>query len=419
MTSQRGDVAISKTQRWLDLIAFLVRHRFPVDVEAVWEGVPAYRERVRAAEAKDETGRATALATLRRMFERDKDELRAAGIPIETVEYTIEHGAEVAHGYRLAARDFYLPYLRLTAKGAGGREVGTTGGMGGSRPLELSPEDAQLALDALRRVRDLPDSPFAKEARYALNKLTFDLDPTVLAEPPVVFAPRAVLASPPAAAPPSSEDLQIRADPHGAPGVRDTLRALSDAIRDRRRVAFRYHGIHRGEPTDRDVAPYGMLFQHGQWYLIGADASRDDSTRVFRLGRMEAPEAGKAGSYEIAADFDVADHARRRPWELGDDEPLDADVRFEFPLALWAERNGYGERVREGGGGAVVRRFAVRQTDSFLRWLQGFAGDAIVEAPRELRAAQVELARSTMAAHGAGDGPGAGDRAADGEAHGA
>ena len=80
--------------------------------------------------------------------------------------------------------------------------------------------------------------------------------------------------------------------------------------------------------------------------------------------------------------------------------PLDAEVRFEFPLALWAERNGYGERVREGGGGAVVRRFAVRQADSFLRWLQSFAGDAIVESPRELRAAQVELARRTMSAHG-------------------
>lgn len=33
---------ISKTRRWLDLIAFLVKHRFPVAVDQIMESVPAY-----------------------------------------------------------------------------------------------------------------------------------------------------------------------------------------------------------------------------------------------------------------------------------------------------------------------------------------------------------------------------------------
>ncbi|HSH46426.1 MAG TPA: hypothetical protein VK966_11335, partial [Longimicrobiales bacterium] len=101
---------ISKTQRWLDLIAFLVKRRFPVAVEDLMEGVPAYAEKWRT---EDDTKR----ASVRRMFERDKDELRRAGIPLETVPYTIDYGAEEVLGYQLATKDFYLPYLRLVGEG--------------------------------------------------------------------------------------------------------------------------------------------------------------------------------------------------------------------------------------------------------------------------------------------------------------
>jgi predicted DNA-binding transcriptional regulator YafY len=379
MGTPQSDVAITKTQRWLDLIAFLVQHHFPVAVDDIMEAVPAYREKWRSERESDR-------AAVRRMFERDKDELRAAGVPMETVQYSIEHGAEQAIGYRLAARDFYLPYLRIVSRaggeggeggeGAGGRAAGATAR---SRTLELEPTQAALAADALRRVAELPASPFPREARSALAKLAFDLDLDALGTSPVLFA-----------------------DGHTTGGVRETLRLLTDAVRHRKRVRFRYHGIHRGQPTDRDVAPHGLLYNHGHWYLIGHDATRD-AMRVFRLGRMEAPELGDAGAgpdFDPDPAFDVADYARREPWELGDEQPLPCDVRFDFPLSLWAERNGHGTPVRELTGGATVRRFQVRQVDPFLRWLQSFAGDAVVVEPSELRLAQAELARQTLDVYG-------------------
>jgi proteasome accessory factor B len=389
-------VRISKTQRWLDLIAFLVRHRLPVDVDQVMNGVPAYRTKWNSGEETDR-------ATVRRMFERDKDELRDAGIPLETREFTIDHGAETVLGYQLAARDFYLPYLRLV----GSQEPGAAGGQGspspaggqgrpkpagGASPMELAitGDEAATAIEALRRVADLPASPFAREARSALRKLGFDIDIAALGESPVVYADEMVEAD------------SFHRDLSTTGGVSHVLRQLTSALRGRKRVRFRYHGIHRGEATDRDVAPYGLLFQHGQWYLIGHDYTRD-ALRVFRLGRMDPPEVGKgkAPEYEIPDDFDVHDYARRQPWELGDDEPLIAHVRFDFPLSLWAERNRHGEKVVERTGGAVVRRFQVRQTDPFLRWLQQFGGEAVVTDPAGLRQAQVDMARETLEVYGA------------------
>ena len=94
--------SISKTQRWLDLVAFLVARRFPVTVEQVMEGVPAYAEQW--VEGSD-TDRDSA----RRKFERDKDELRALGIPLETVRYSVNYASEEEEGYRITDEDFYLP----------------------------------------------------------------------------------------------------------------------------------------------------------------------------------------------------------------------------------------------------------------------------------------------------------------------
>ena len=69
-----GSMALShqKIQRWIDLLAALLRRRFPAPLEELAREVPGY-----------DTGQNK--AALRRTFERDKDELRAFGIPIETV----------------------------------------------------------------------------------------------------------------------------------------------------------------------------------------------------------------------------------------------------------------------------------------------------------------------------------------------
>ena len=84
--------APTKLQRQLDVIAYLVGRRLPVSVEELMEGIPAYAE-------KWTTDDATARDSVRRMFERDKDDLRAAGIPLKTIKYTIDHGTAEAEGY--------------------------------------------------------------------------------------------------------------------------------------------------------------------------------------------------------------------------------------------------------------------------------------------------------------------------------
>ena len=79
-----------------------LRKAIETAVEELMERLTAYARDWRGSEKK-------ARASVRRKFERDKDELRGLGIPLETVTYSINYSAEEAHGYRIAQSDFYLP----------------------------------------------------------------------------------------------------------------------------------------------------------------------------------------------------------------------------------------------------------------------------------------------------------------------
>ena len=364
---------ISKTQRWLDLIACLVGRKVPVEVDQIMEAVPAYAEKYSEADEK-------ARQTVRRMFERDKDELKKLGIPIETVDFTINYGTEAVKAYRLSNRDFYLPYLKLMSEETPGAPIAPPPGHG---QLHLSAPHVGIVHDALSHVSWIPSSPLKREADSALRKLTFDLSNS-LRQPD--FAPVLYLDRP------------------GAEEIRTRVRTLSDALLARKQVRFTYHGIVSGEDTERDVAPYGLLFQRGHWYLIGHDATRE-AVRVFRIGRMEEPRANtkapKKPDYEIPGDFSLEEYRDRDAWELGseDDKTLEARVLFEFPTSLWADRNGYGALEEEMPNGSQVRSFQVRQVSPFLRWILSLEGRARIAGPTVLAAGLRSLAREVLAVY--------------------
>ena len=412
---------ITKTQRWLDLLAYLVGRRLPVSVDELMQGVPAYAEKWR-------NGDETARASVRRMFERDKDELRQLGIPIETVTFEIRgSAAEETSGYRLARRDFYLPYLKVVAGDVPVTEVDPaveeelrrrgkpTGRKRGDpaaiREVPIAAADAEDAIQALRDVSELPAFPYAREARSALRKLGFDLysytGPTTQAggagatgaTPPQAGNAAAAAATPLKVAP-----SYFPADASTAV-VADRLRTLADALFARKRVSFVYHGIARTEPTKREVQPFGLLFQHSRWYLVAFDPMREDM-RVFRVDRMDEvkrnTKSPNTPDYRIPDDFRLADYAQKEPWELGESNegPVTVNVRFDFPRSLWADRNGHGEKVEEHDDGASIRAFQVSQPDPFLRWILSLSGEAMIVSPAEMADDLRAMAREVAARYG-------------------
>lgn len=378
---KKSQRATPKLQRWVDLLATLLVRTYAVPFEDLATGVPDYADPDKSDDARE------------KMFERDKEELLAFGIPLEAVE--LEPGRV---GYRLRRADFYLPYLSLAeasdaddAPAGVPADVPTDGRQARGwhyralPSLAFEPDELAAVVEATRRVRALGDSAFAAHAASALRKLAFDLPvETLEAEAEVV--------------------VRERVDPR-------VLDALGEALLARRRVTVRYHSIGRDADETRTVEPWGLFFLSGHWYLAARDPARGagrDGLRNFRVSRVATAEwhaKGKGRDYEIPADFRLRDHARsRHAWELGDGDVEAAVVAFHGTTGAVLAARTLGEPVHARDAGrddatrddaVVLRRFQVRRHDPFVRWLLTFAGDARpVEPPALVAAWRDEIART-------------------------
>lgn len=359
-----------KVQRWIDLLAALLSRRFPATFDALARDVPAYQ----AGQKRE---------TLMRMFERDKDDLRSFGIPIETRAF--DEGEET--GYLLRSRDFYLPYLALVA-GARRGASGAASGHSALAPLAFEPDELAAVADAGRRVCALGDPMLREDAESGLRKLAAHL--------PVGGAA-------------TSDGEHVVGTERVDPALFD---GLGSALLDRKRVTFGYRAMSgaSGEAATRHVEPYGMFFLNGHWYLAARDLDRA-ALRNFRLSRMTAASVNKSKEqtpdYELPPGFRLEEHARsRQAWELGDGDATVAVV--EFRGSSGAARAGarlgdapWGDEAVPASPDGVRRRFVVRRLDAFARWLLSFAGEAVPIAPDTLVAQYRDIARATLALYDA------------------
>ena len=202
---------MDKLERLLNLTAALLHTAQPLSASEL-------RERMAGAYSED-------LAAFRRMFERDKADLRAIGMPIEvSTLYRLDPPVE---GYRIPARAYagrdvrfdpdelaalHLATNLVRLEGGSGAGLARLGGAHGG--------DDGNAAEAVAEVGELP--------------------------------------------------------------FHDSLSKLVSAAIGRRAVAFVYRD------TKRQVEPWRLSFHRGHWYLVGWDASQSEE-RMFRVDRIDGP----------------------------------------------------------------------------------------------------------------------------------
>ena len=266
----------------------------------------------------------------KRMFERDKAELREIGVPLETGRTSVW---DTEDGYRIARTSYELPEITLT-----GEEAAAVG-----LALRLW-QSAQLA-------------GAAQGALVKLRAAGVDVD-TGRALP-----------------------LQPRLDA-GEPAFEPCYAAA----RDRRELAFDYSRPDEDAPVRRHVQPWGVVAWHGRWYLVGHDLDRQ-GTRVFRLSRVTGtPRAtGPEGAFEPPADLDLAAVVART---VGGGEEHLVVVRARPGGAVGLRRRATPLGAAEDGDD----RLEVRTTEpwALADELAAYGPEVVVEAPADVRQAVVD-----------------------------
>ena len=83
---------------------------------------------------------------------------------------------------------------------------------------------------------------------------------------------------------------------------------------------FDYYTMQRDEIGPRKVDPYHLLFQGGQFYLLGYAHERK-ALRVFRLSRVRGKVAYATKAehdFRRPTDFDPRAYANRADWQVGE-----------------------------------------------------------------------------------------------------
>lgn len=269
-----------------------------------------------------------------RMFERDKEELRELGVPVETGTESTYFGDEL--GYRIPRGDFELPPIGFTADEAA--VVSMAGRVWQEANLA---ESTQLALAKLRAAGLV--SPDRTEL----------LAPTSTARV-AAFEP------------------------------------LWQALVAGRRVRFDYRRAGGEQSARRLVEPWGIVSHKGNWYLIGLDVDRAD-TRMFKLARiLDEPVAeGPDGAVRVPEPLDLRALAERLEPGRPDRRALLA-IRAGRAPAL-RRRGEPVETPRLPGGGRVPGGFETYAVgfgalDVMATEIAGSGSDVIVLDPPELRA---------------------------------
>jgi proteasome accessory factor B len=227
-------------ERIVNLALYIAASDVPVTADDCRRSVEGYPE------GQDE-------AAFLRMFERDKEQLRAAGLSIEVTDDGKAYFLDRAATYR--------------------------------RPLTFTNDEATLLRAVGAAMLGDESFPFAEDLRLALAKL--------MTEAPTVPAPSVGV---------------VGADE--APREQGAaVAALAGAADARKRASFGYTNA-RGEARDHEVEPYGLFLRAGRWYLVARDPSLDE-IRTYAVARMTAiepdtrapktPDFDRPGGFEVRA----------------------------------------------------------------------------------------------------------------------
>jgi predicted DNA-binding transcriptional regulator YafY len=328
-----------KLIRQLSLISYLMAERRPVTALEIRRDVEGYSGMNEDAFA--------------RRFYADRSELESLGIHL-TVDRPADGVAE-QENYSLRPENFHLPAIAFT--------------------------DEELA--SLQFALNLLDGEFAyaEPLRLALQQISWGR-PSPLQAPDQRTLALGITGSA------GGHDLSQR------------LAKIETAIFRHKTITFDYYTMERDEVGARKVDPYHLLFQGGQFYLLGHSHERD-ALRVFRLSRIRGKVAYATKAehdFKRPVDFDPRGYANRAVWQYGDTVGT-AEVWISDRVAWQVERHfgRFGEIAPAKGG--VIFSTAYANTRQLASWVLSLGENARVQSPPELGALVAERVELLASRH--------------------
>jgi proteasome accessory factor B len=318
-------------ERLFSLVLALLATESGLTKSEILSTVQGYRQRFKASGDN---------SNLERQFERDKDDIRDLGVPLETVESPGQAGNNQNLRYRIPRGAYELP-----------------------GDISFSAEETTLLNLAAMVWRE---GSLSTESRRAVMKLK---GLGVVSDEPVLgYAPR------------------LR--------VRDAaFEPLRTALEKNAIVRFAYLKPGEAEARIREVAPLALVQHQGRWHLHALEPGTE-VTKTFLLRRITS-RISMTGATFAAPVGDQTERALAELEEVWDSHSAEVEVVPETDAAT---------RLHKRPGTVVLSSGALRlhysDANIFADELAGYGPEVLVLSPPVLRAAVKARLLTTAAAHG-------------------
>jgi proteasome accessory factor B len=321
---------VTVEERLFSLVLALIATEIGLTKSEILSTVQGYRQRYQLGGDN---------ASLERQFERDKDDIRELGIPLETLESPDDPGSNHHLRYRIPKGLYDLP-----------------------ADITFSSDEIMLLKLAAAVWRE---GSLSAESRRALTKLnSLGIDST---DPVVGYAP----------------SLRAR---------EASFEPLSKAMDRGQVVSFLYLKPGESAPRRRVVAPLAVVLHEGRWHLYGTDQDAD-ATRTFLLSRIVGPVVARPGGAGRRADDGQGARALAELDALWQAQTAEISVE---PGSDAAVRLG-----KRGASGTDTTAVELHYTDLNILAdeLAGYGPEVLVRSPAALRDAVLSRLRLVRDSH--------------------
>ncbi|MDU0368664.1 WYL domain-containing protein [Microbacterium sp. KSW4-17] len=316
-------------ERLVNLVVALMATEQGLTKDTILSSVAGYREQLDAGSSKD---------ALEKMFERDKDNLRGLGVPIETIGNRTDPDDLREARYRVPTAEYALP-VDISFSPAEIALLNIAGGVWGSESLSVD------ARSGLRKIRALG---------------------IAVDEPIIGYAPR----------------IRVRDASFGA---------LQRAIEQCRTVTFTYLRPGDAQPRERRLRPLALVEYEARWHVYGFDVNVG-ADRTFLLSRIVSDVTVTREKFPPALREGAGERALRGLDDVAARQRALLEVHPGTEAALRLAR-----RAEEAPQGIVVPYVDLHV---FADELASYGPEVRVVAPADLRTEVVRRLRATLERHG-------------------
>jgi predicted DNA-binding transcriptional regulator YafY len=165
--------------------------------------------------------------------------------------------------------------------------------------------------------------------------------------------------------------------------VKDKIPLINDAIAQGKTIEITYCSPMKENVSTREVDPYGMVYRHASWYLVGFCHLRQ-KVITFKILRMISLSLTDR-EFRFPYDFSINKYMENT-LDMITGKEYEVEIQFFHPASVWVSEKLWlrNQKIQHMNDGSIIFEAKVRGLVDIKKWVLGFGRLAKVIGPKEL-----------------------------------